>query len=189
MKLRTCVPAAVVLLIASTFAAGAPPKVVKAVPDDGDKDVDAAKTREIRVTFDQPMDTSGGWSIVGGGETFPKLVGRPKWVDERTLMIRVKLQPGRDYWLSFNNANFTNFRSKAGEAAVPYPVEFSTKAGPAPDAASDNKIAVEILREAIDGYYAHRDKKKLDWSKFFEQHGPEMEAAKTPDEFARAAAK
>src|SRR5215213_2727871 len=78
------------------------PKVVKATPDNGETDVDPA-TKEIRVEFDQPMNTKGGWSIVGGGEQFPKLVGKPKWINNKTISISVKLEPEHEYWLSMNS--------------------------------------------------------------------------------------
>jgi hypothetical protein len=186
LLLRTFVHA--LLLATSVFAA--PPRVVQAIPDDGQKDVDAATVRDIRVTFDQPMDTGGGWSIVGGGDTFPAMLGRPKWASDRQLVIHVKLEPGHDYWLSINSDNFGNFRSRKGESAVPYPIGFSTRPGAAAvNVADDNRHAVEILRECVDGWYAHRDQNKLDWDKAFAKHSPAMLAAKTPEEFAQAAAK
>src|SRR5688572_7470042 len=71
--------------------ATAVPKVVKAEPDDKQQQVDPA-TRQIRIEFDQPMHT-GGYSIVGGGDGFPKLVGKPRWQGDRTIIIPVKLEP------------------------------------------------------------------------------------------------
>ena len=175
-------------------AQAAAPKVVKATPDDGQEDVDP-KTTEIRIVFDQPMDRRGGWSIVGGGESFPQMIGRPRWIDEKTFVIRVKLKPGHEYWLSINNENFTNFRNVAGESAVPYPISFKT-AGDAADAgdaakvtADDHRQAVQILREAIDENYSHRDLHGLDWAKLFETYGPKLEAALSPQDFAQIAAK
>ncbi len=61
-----CLALADVLAIHS---AAAPPQVIKAVPDNGEIDVDPGLV-EIRITFDQPM-SPGGQSIVGGGDTFP----------------------------------------------------------------------------------------------------------------------
>jgi hypothetical protein len=49
---------------ASTAAFAAPPRVIEAVPDNGDRDVDPS-LKEIRVTFDQDMSRSGH-SICGG---------------------------------------------------------------------------------------------------------------------------
>jgi hypothetical protein len=71
--------ALVALLLMATAAPGAPPKVVKAAPDNGQLDVDPA-TRELRIEFDQPMNTGGAWSVVGGGASFPHFFSRPRWV-------------------------------------------------------------------------------------------------------------
>lgn len=74
--------------IISNQATAAPPTVAKAVPDNGDIGVDP-NLKEIRITFDQPMGE--GMSVVGGGETFPKMLGKPTWSGARTLTMRVKL--------------------------------------------------------------------------------------------------
>jgi hypothetical protein len=139
-------------------------------------------------------------SVVGGGEKFPKIIGRPRWVSDRTLRVSVKLVPDHDYWLSINSDRFTNFRGKNGEPAEPHPVSFKTKkadpggdAKPAPKAQrltpEENRDAVAELRRAIDQDYSYRDRMKLDWDALFKAATPELEAAATPDEFARAAAK
>ena len=57
-------------------AAADEPRVIKAVPEDGAVDVDPG-LEEIRIEFDQDMDTGIGWSICGGGPSFPKIIGRP----------------------------------------------------------------------------------------------------------------
>ena len=90
-------------------AIAAPPKVVKAVPDNGDRDVDP-NVKEIRITFDQPMGE--GMSVVGGGESFPEMPGKPRWGNSRTFVIPVKLQPNHDYWLSINSDRFQNFTNR-----------------------------------------------------------------------------
>src|SRR4051812_28624716 len=118
---------AIAALISASLAASTaatPPKVVKAAPDNGQADVDPA-TKEIRVEFDQPMDT-GGRSIVGGGETFSKMQGNPRWINPKTIVISVKLEPEHEYWLSINNDTFKNFKNKKGESAEPYPIQFFT---------------------------------------------------------------
>ena len=94
-------------------AAAAPPRVVKASPDNGATGVDPA-TPEIRIVFDQPM-SRGGFSVVGGGETYPKTRGKPTWVNDRTCVLPVALEPEHEYWLSINSDRFTNFRSAGGE--------------------------------------------------------------------------
>lgn len=105
-----------------------PPRVAKATPDRGDEDVDPS-TRELRVTFDRDMD-QGGMSVVGGGPTFPgDPSARPRWTDSRTIVIPLKLEPGRSYQLSINSSRFRNFRDAQGESVTPYPIHFKTAAG------------------------------------------------------------
>ena len=94
----------------------------------GDVDVDP-NLREIRITFDQAMST-GGHSIVGGGESFPELPGETAWKMAwfAYRLLRVRLQPNHSYWLSVNSQKFQNFRNRQGEPAVPYPIQFVTGA-------------------------------------------------------------
>lgn len=173
---------------ASTLAA--PPHVVKTVPAADANDVDPS-TREIRVTFDQPMD-HGGYSIVGGGPAFPKLIGKPRWADGKTIVIAVRLEANHEYRLGFNSATFQNFVSKNKEPAEPFALVFKTGAGKKRAVAltpQQNKEAIVVLREAIDQDYSYRDRLHLDWDKLFSEGSPAMESAKTPREFAEAAAK
>src|SRR5262245_28141171 len=150
----------VVLALLSSALAD-PPKVVKAAPDDGQTDVDSARTREIRIEFDQPMDQAGR-SIVGGGDTFPRMIGKPRWVNAKTIVWTVRLEPNHEYWLSINNETFKNFTNKKGESAEPYPISFKTVAAggaattqPATQhsRAQANREAIEVLRRAIDEDY------------------------------------
>ena len=187
------VSVAMIISLLAPLAPGAAPRVVSATPDSGQADVDPA-LRELRIVFDQPMNRGGGWSVVGGGETFPALIGKPRWTDEKTFVWRMKLQPSHEYWLSINSDRFTNFRSAAGEPAEPYPISFTTRAvaGAATAPAltpQDNKVAVTILREAIDQDYSYRDRLKVDWDARFEEFLPRLEEAASPDAFAREAAK
>jgi hypothetical protein len=182
-----------VLLVLATDGLAAPPRVVSSTVEDGQDDVDPALT-EIRVAFDQPMDPRS-WSIVGGGPMFPEVVGRPRWVDAKTLAITVKLQPDREYRMALNSETFQGFRSRAGEPAAPQPLAFKTRAAaPAAEPGEAlpperNREAVASLRKAIDTDYAYRDRLKVDWDKVFAQHAPAMEAARTSNQFARVVAK
>jgi hypothetical protein len=172
----------------------APPKVVEAVPDNGDVNVDP-RTREIRITFDQPMST--GMSVVGGGEAYPEVQGRPKWMNPKTLVVPVKLKPNHEYRLSINSDRFQNFKSTAGEPAIPYPIQFRTGAGAGGkkgDATQGkahvtptNRRAVNRLRSAIRNYYSYRDRLNIDWDELFMANEEALLAAKTPEEFAKIA--
>jgi hypothetical protein len=187
---------ALVVAVAHAGAGAAPPKVVKASPDDGDANVDPARTTELRVVFDQPMDTRGGFSIVGGGESFPVLTAKPKWEGDRTLVAPIRLRPEHDYTLSINSDRFTNCRNKAGEPAAPYPIAFSTgraKGAPAPpppaaELLAQNRAGIQALRRAIDEDYSYRDLRGVDWDARFKEFTPRLERAATPADFATAAA-
>jgi hypothetical protein len=103
---------AILCLIPLCVAAA--PKVMKTVPENGQKDVDP-QTPELRVVFDQPM-RPGGRSLVNSSRgVFPELVGQARWEDEKTFAWKMKLEPNTDYWLSINSTRFTNFRSKDGD--------------------------------------------------------------------------
>src|SRR5262249_54349241 len=109
-------------------APAGPPRVAAASPDDGAMNVDPV-TRELRVTFDQDMDRSG-YSFVGGGPTFPGAPDvPPRWLDARTIVMPLKLEPNREYQLSINNATFQNFRNTEGQPAESYPIRFRTSTG------------------------------------------------------------
>ena len=42
-------------------------------------------------------------------------------------MLPVKLEPGKTYTIGLNNENFHNFKDAAGNAAVPYVLQFKTR--------------------------------------------------------------
>jgi hypothetical protein len=176
-------------------ALAAPPKVAKAVPDNGAVNVDP-NLKEIRITFDQPMGK--GMSVVGGGDEFPQVQGQPTWLNNRTIVVRVKLQPNHDYWLSINNERFKNFTNRSGESAVPYPIKFRTATA---DSAkqhesvagdkqqlSANRQAIERMRTAIHDYYSYRDRLSIDWDKLLKSSEAALAQTKTPTEFAQVAA-
>lgn len=182
---------AALFLSSSVSVLAVAPKVVETVPRDGDRSVDP-NLREMRFVFDQDM-SRGGYSICGGGPNFPKTVGTPRWVDSRTLVVRVRLVPDHDYQLSVNCPSYKNCRSVHGDPAVPYPLRFRTcgskgalQAGPLTEA--DNVEAVEELRRAIDERYSYRDLRRLDWDELFTRYEPKMMAAQSAGAFAEAAA-
>jgi hypothetical protein len=94
-------------------------------PANGATDVDASAVKELRVTFDRDM--SGGMSWCGGGDTFPKMTTMGKWIDKRTCVLPVALEPGKTYRLGINAPSFKNFKSAEGVSVVPVEYSFKTK--------------------------------------------------------------
>jgi hypothetical protein len=129
----------VVGMAATIYAAGEappsvktlPPVVVKTVPAAGDTQVDAATTKEIRVTFSKKM-TDKSWSWVELGEpTKLPVAGEPRYdADGKTCIVSVDLKPGRTYAMWINSEKFKNFRDTEGNPAVPYLLVFETKPAP-----------------------------------------------------------
>jgi hypothetical protein len=190
MTRRTLIVFALLLPLAG-FANAAAPKVVTSSPDNGETDVDPA-TKEIRVEFDQPIDPVGR-SLIGGGDTFPKVTGDLKWLNPKTLVIPVKLEAEHQYHLGINNDRFRNFTNPAGQPVEWYPISFKTRAQGAAPAEPDvtpeqNKAALEALAKAIDEVYAYRDRKKVDWANEIAARREKFEKAKSANEFARLAA-
>ncbi|MCA9240774.1 MAG: Ig-like domain-containing protein, partial [Planctomycetales bacterium] len=175
------------LSISGGGSLAAPPVVVETEPDAGATSVDPS-TRTITIKFDQPM--SKGMSVVGGGENFPKMLGKASWKSSRTLVLRVRLEPDHDYWLSVNSDRFQNFTNKAGEPAVPYPIQFRTAKAPGGETSPEeqNRQAFEVLREAVMENYSYRDRLGIDWQSRFARAEAPLAAAKNADEFAQLAA-
>ncbi len=165
----------------------APPRVVEFVPPTGSVDVDP-ELAELRVTFDQDMSTRS-FSWTGGGPSFPRTTGQPRWIDARTCALPVALVPGRAYALGINGGSFTGFRNRGGEPAAPAELWFRTAGGePIPALApAQNAEALEELRRAIDDDYSHRDLAGLDWDALVAEHRATLLAADNPYAFAIAA--
>jgi hypothetical protein len=185
------IPVVILLLFLAAGVSGSPPKVIEAEPENGAQDVNV-NLRQIRIVFDQDMNNSG-YSICGGEENYPKTIGNPRWINKRTIVMRVKLVPNHTYQLSVNCPNYKNFKNAQGESAEPYPIEFKTSSGKAGAKAenlsvAENAEAAEELRRAIDEEYSYRDLRKVDWAGLFDKYSPAMKDAKTPLEFAEAAA-
>jgi RNA polymerase sigma-70 factor (ECF subfamily) len=105
-----------------------PPVVVKTVPAAGDTKVDAAATKEIRVTFSKDMaDRSWSWSQISE-ESYPETTDKAHYdQDQRTCILPVKLKPGKTYVIWLNPPKFQGFRDTDGRPAVFYPLVFETK--------------------------------------------------------------
>ena len=110
-----------------------PPVVVKTIPAAGDTQVDAATTKEIRVTFSKKMtDKSWSWANPNLGEsTKLPIAGEPRYdADGKTCIVSVDLKPGRTYAVWINSEKFKNFKDAEGNSAVPYLLVFETKPAP-----------------------------------------------------------
>ncbi len=105
-----------------------PPSVVKTVPESGDKNVDAAATTQIKVTFSKEMtDGSWSWSQMSK-DSFPLMVGNPKYLDDKkTCVINVKLDPKKTYVIWINSQKFMGFKDADGKPAIPYLLVFQTR--------------------------------------------------------------
>ena len=179
-----------VLSLLAVAAWGVPPKVVELVPENGAQNVDP-KLSQIRVVFDQDMNTRG-YSVCGGGPKFPKLIGKPRWLNRRTFVMRVALLPNHEYQFGINCPSAQNFRNARGEPVVPYPVRFRTGSGKGDAPAktltvAQNEAAVKQLRQAIDEKYSYRDIRKVDWDRLFREKGDALRRAASPERFATVA--
>jgi serine/threonine protein kinase len=104
-----------------------PPVVVETLPVSGARDVEPGET-EIHVRFSKPMsDGSWSWSTAWENST-PESLGEPHYLpDQRTCVLKVRLEPGTTYGWWLNSEKFANFRDRAGRPAVPYLLIFATK--------------------------------------------------------------
>ena len=86
MKKRPTIVLAAVWLLLSCAADTTPPKVVAAVPANGDQSVDPSLST-LSVTFDEPMmDDNWSWAYTTK-ETFPEMTGQPKYEDGYTKNV------------------------------------------------------------------------------------------------------
>lgn len=159
---KTRVFAAMVVLVVGAGLYAAAPKVVQTMPQNGQQDVDP-QLMTLRVVFDQPM-SRGGLSVCGSGPKFPTIVGEPRWINPRTLAMRVKLEPNKEYELSINCPSAQNFKNTQGEAAEIYPIAFKTgsakqTAQAAEGGTKSNPAAAVLLQKAR---YAEETEGNLD---------------------------
>ncbi len=103
------------------------PVVVKTVPEAGSKEVSPGLV-EIRVSFSKPMmDQSWSW-VAAWKDSTPEMEGKPRYeADQRTCVLKVKLEPGRTYGYWINAEGFHGFMDEQKHPAVPYLLVFRTK--------------------------------------------------------------
>lgn len=87
------------------------------------------KLAYIEVRFNQDMLVDR-WSWVTNPRlgAFPKVAGKPSFVDARTCRLPVKLMPGVTYAVGINTEGFGNFQPQAapGTPCAPYQIIFTT---------------------------------------------------------------
>jgi hypothetical protein len=105
------------------------PVVVKTVPEAGTKDVAPGEV-EIKITFSKEMkDRSWSWATAWENST-PESVGKPHYeADNKTCVMKVKLEPNKTYGFWLNSQQFHGFRDAQGHPAVPYLLVFQTTGG------------------------------------------------------------
>ena len=103
------------------------PTIISTKPEIGATDVDPT-IKEISVTFDRDMDTSG-YSWTGGGPNFPSSAqgATAAWIDKRTCILPAQLKRGSFYRVGINSSSHQNFRSATGVMAETAMIYFATK--------------------------------------------------------------
>ena len=113
------------------------PQITKTVPKDGADDVDPS-LKEVRVTFNRDMSKGMSWT----GEIPVDTARKAKWIDKRTCVLPVKLEPETSYRIGINSVSFQNFRSEKDVPADSSAIEFTTKKAGAAKTEKPSKDAV-----------------------------------------------
>jgi hypothetical protein len=102
----------------------APPVVVETFPASGTSGVDPAIT-ELRATFSKPV-YGAAWCR-DNNYTVPETTGPPRYVNQRTCVLPVRLQPGKVYAIWLNTESHPTFRDHNENPALPYLLIFETR--------------------------------------------------------------
>ena len=156
-------------LFLSSAAAQDAPEQVQLDPPTGAIDVDPA-TKRLTIRFPVAMDTNAGYSICGGGPSFPT-IEKIAWEDDHTLLIDVALESDRRYSMPLNCAGSgLNFRRTDGSAWPSTDWSFWTSQL---DEVSErqmaaNEEATNRLLESVSNDYSYRDRVVEDWAEVIE---------------------
>jgi len=189
--MRLSVGSLLVFLLTPLINAQEPPKVVALEPLHQAADVDAKVLKTLVVTFNQPMSTTG-WSFCGGGPKFPKIVGKPRWKNNRTCEVDVALEPEHEYYILLNCPAGGNFRSAKGVKVPPTPWSFTTLPAKLPnqrEQRSLNKKAFKALQDGLAKNYSYYDLRGLKWNKIYKKSSKKILAAKTTGAWTSAVGK
>jgi len=176
--IRTLV--ALLLASSSALAFQSPPRVLSLDPA-LDSEIDARTQTRLVVEFDRPMSTAG-YSLCGGGPSFPKLAGQPRWESPTRLVADVQLAPDTEYSLGLNCAGARNLRSAEGVALAPLQWSFASQPAelrPESEQRARNGEALAKLTEALDAHYSYRDLRVKDWAAQRRTSEPAILAART----------
>jgi len=151
--------------ISQNASFGDAPEVSRTVPKIGDVRV-VPTLKSIRITFDQPMQ-SGGFSITGWGDRFPSFLAKPRWINSRTLKLKVSLLPAHDYEFGINSRRFQNFKNLQGIPVKPVRFWFRTKSlkGATEDQRQRNRDNWDELLGNLREHYSYYEHCGVDWAK------------------------
>lgn len=152
------------------------PTVIELKPANGATAVDP-NTSELRVKFDRDMMT-GNYSFCDDPQG-PKIRGKPWFVNRRTIVLKVRLEPDRDYVLHLNCPSFMSFKAADGPPLQPVLWKFSTgKAVSKFTQKALNRKSLKELMEILKNEYSYFDLKKIDWKERERQYRRRVESAK-----------
>ncbi len=168
------------------------PLIVEMVPQNDATDVDPS-LKEMRIVFDRPMNT-GGFSFCGGGPNYPNIVGKTKWINDTTIVLKVKLEPDHDYRLSINCPSAQNFRSADGTPVEPKLWSFSTAAEKAKKLSKKkqkklNTRSLKALMATLRDSYSHYDLRVKDWKSLEKEHHQKIVSSKSTRTWVKRVAK
>ncbi len=103
-----------------------PPQVTSTTPPIGATGVNTT-TKELIVSFDRDMDTSG-MSWTGGPPYFPPVdkARQARWIDARNCALPVVLEASKFYRVGINSTSYQNFRDVDGIPTPPIVICFAT---------------------------------------------------------------
>jgi hypothetical protein len=104
------------------------PQIIEMIPENDARELDPNQVKELRIKFDRDMKSGMIWS--GNNKKFPKTSGKPKWVDNRTVVYPVRLEKGKTYVIGINLSDNKNFQSIDGFPVKEFRWSFSTVGSP-----------------------------------------------------------
>ncbi|MFB3896972.1 MAG: Ig-like domain-containing protein [bacterium] len=102
------------------------PQIVSTSPSNGASDVDPALDK-FTVTFDRDMLPGYAFTDNSGRKYYPSIPGKPYWVDKRTCVCPIKLEPESIYRMGLNDGKFQGFKSTTQIPLPAHPIYFTTQ--------------------------------------------------------------